>query len=182
MNSLTLRNNTKYISQYVIRKGEQIIARIPGIAPGAMMTVPTESTFEVIATAVINGNTYTSAPLDVSGAMGFLAQVVQVSSQGTYEFNVVEVPSKDPNQLQFQKTCLSPVTFTIMKNGQPLQAVVVSKSSNADSIDISDTFYIYAVVNGVTTDTSVTSNPNANVTAIEDTSDLEYGYFTLRVN
>lgn len=182
MANMTLRNRTDYIAQYVVKKGQQIVARIPGIAPGATMTVPTDDTYEVTATAVIDGNTYTSAPLDVSGSMGFLAQVVQVQAQGTYEFNVLETPSRNPGQLQFQKTCLSSVTFTITKNGKPLQSVVVPNSFELVTIDIGDVFSIYAVVNGVTTDTSITTNPNAIVTVIEDTSDLEYGYFTLVIS
>ena len=182
MNQITLRNTTGYIAQFVVRRGQQIIARIPGVAPGARMLIPTEDTYQVIATAVIDGNTYISAPLDVHGACGFLAQVRQVSAQGTYEFDVIETASRNPNQLQFQKTCLSPVTFTITKNGRALQSVVVPDSFEIRSLEIGDTFYIHAVINGVTTDTTVTSNPNAVIVANTDTSDLESGYFTLDEN
>jgi hypothetical protein len=182
MSSMSILNKTTFIAQFVIRKGEQIIARLPGIAPGASMTVPTDDSYQVTAMAVIDGNTYTSAPMDVSGPTGFLAQVIQVRAQGTYEFNVVETPSHAPNQLQFQKTCLSPVTYTIAKNGKALQTVVVRDSFETVTLDISDTFYIYAVVNGVTTDTVVTTNPSATVTAVQDTSDLEYGYYSLEIN
>lgn len=181
MSNMTLRNNTDFVGQFVVRKGQQIIARIPGIAPNASMTVPTDNTFEVVATAVIEGNTYTSAPLDVSGSTGFLAQVIQVPAQGTYEFNVVETPSRNPTQLQFQKTCLSQVTYTITKNGKTLQTIVVPNSFEIVTLDIGDSYYIYAVINGVTTETEVTTNPLAMVTAVEDTSDMEYGYYMLQV-
>lgn len=181
MGNLTLKNDTKYIAQYVAKKGGQVIARIPGLEPSGMMSIPTDATYEVIATAVIDGNTYTSAPRDVSGATRFLAQVVQVRAQGTYEFNLVESASTKSNELQFQKTCLSPVTFTITKDGKPLQNVVVNDSFEAQSVQIGDSFSIYAVVNGVTTDTVTTSNPNATIVAVEDSSDLEHGYFTLDV-
>jgi len=179
MNNMTLYNHTKSITQFVVKKGEQIIARIPGIAPGASMQVPTDNKFEVTAMAVIDGNTYTSAPMDVSGSCGFLAQVLQVKAQGTYEFNVVEIASRSPSQLQFQKTCISPVTFTITKNKKPLQIVVVGDAFEVQTVDISDTFYVYAVVNGVTTETFVTNNPAATIVATVDDSDLEYGYATL---
>ncbi|WOS41150.1 hypothetical protein [Xanthomonas rydalmerensis] len=179
MKNMTLRNNTKYVAQFVVTKGQQVVARIPGIEPNSSMLVPTDNAYEVTATAVIDGNTYISAPLQVSGPTGFLAQVLQVRAQGTYEFNVVEVPSLNPSQLQFQKTCLSPVTFTITKNKRPLQSVVVNDSFEVQSLDISDTYYVYAVVNGVTTDTLTTSNPESTITASTDSSDLERGYATL---
>jgi hypothetical protein len=179
MSNITLGNNTQFIAQYVVLNGEQVIARIPGIQPGAQLLVPTNDTYQVIATTIINGNTYISAPIDVSGPTNFLAQVVQVPSQGTYEFNVVELPSTDPNQLQFQKTTIGSVTFTITKDGIPLQTVVVNDAFQIRTVTIGDTFSIFAVINGVTTATVVTTNPNATVVANTDTSTLESGYFTL---
>lgn len=181
MSHLTLRNTTAYVAQYVVLNGQQVIARLPGLMPNAQMAVPTGHTYQVVATTVIDGNTYTSAPLDVSGAAAFLAQVRQVYAQGTYEFEVVELPSTRPDQLQFQKTNLAPVSFTISKDGVSLQTVVVSNSFDVQVLDIGDTFYVYAVINGVTTDAVTTTNPNAVITAQNDDGTLEFGYFTLVV-
>jgi hypothetical protein len=182
MSYLSLRNQTPSVAQFVIRKGDQIIGRIPGIAPNASVEVPINNIYEVTAMAVIDGNTYTSAPLTVSGATGFLAQVIQLQEQGAYEFNVVETPSRNPGQLQFQKTCLSQVPFTISQNGKPLQTVVVTNSFETVALNIGDTFSIYAVVNGVTTDTVSTTNPVATITAVQDTSDMTYGYYSLAID
>lgn len=179
--SLTLRNTTNYIAQFVVRKGGQIIARLPGIAPEAQMVVPTEGTYQVTAMTIIDGNTYTSAPMDVTGACSFLAQVLQVPQQGAYEFDVVQGHSTRPDQLQFQKTTLAPVTFTIDRDGVVMQAVVVADSFLMETLDISDTYYVYAIVNGVTTATVSTANPNAEVTAVTDTTTLEQGYFTIEI-
>lgn len=182
MSNMTLGNNTASVAQYVVLKGEQVIARLPGIKPGAQLLVPTNDIYQITATAVIGGNTYISAPLDVTGPTNFLAQVVQVQSQGTYEFNVVELPSSDPNQLQFQKTCISPVTFTITKDGTPLQSIVVNNSFEMRAMEIGDRYSIYAVINGVTTSTVDTTNPSATVVANTDTSTLESGYYTLDIS
>lgn len=182
MSHLTLRNTTAYVAQYVVLNGQQVIARLPGLMPHAQLVVPTGHTYQVVATTVIDGNTYTSAPLDVSGPAAFLAQVRQVYAQGTYEFEVVELPSTRPDQLQFQKTSLAPVSFTISKDGVPLQTVVVSNSFEVQTLDIGDTFYVYAVINGVTTDTVTTTNPNAVITAQNDDGTLEFGLFTLDIS
>jgi len=66
-----------------------------------------------------------------------------------------------------------------LKNGVLLQRVVVSNSFEMVSLTIGGTFSIYAVINGITTATLTTVNPNVGVTAVQDTSDLEFGYFTL---
>jgi len=90
--SITLLNQTRFIAQYVVRKDQQVIARLPALQAGAALSIP------------------------------------------------------------------------------------------VDDRKISATFSIYAVINGVTTETVTTSNPNATVTAITDTSSLEDGYFVLTVN
>ena len=181
MSALTLRNHTDWTAQYVVHRGDQVIARLPGLVPGAQLQVPTTAVYRVVATTVIEGNTYTSAPLEVTGAAGFLARVRQVEPQGTYVFEMVEVPSTRPDQLQFQKTSVSPVTFALSKDGVRLQNVMVANSFEMATLNIGDTYSIYAVINGVTTDTVTTTNPDATITAIADTSDLESGYFTLEV-
>lgn len=179
MSSITCLNQTNYIAQFVLARGGLTIAHPVGIAPGASLQVPIEDTFQIVATTVIDGNTYTSAPFQVSGAAGFLAQIVQVAKQGTYEFNVREMPATVADQLQFQKTCLSPVTFTISRNRTTLQSVVVQDSFMMQTIDIGNTINVYAVVNGITTAVVSTSDFNATITLHLDTSDLESGYFTL---
>jgi hypothetical protein len=177
--TITLLNQTQFDAQYVVKKGEQIISNLPAIQPNAKQTVPVSDTYQVTATTLIEGNTYTSAPLNVAGSMGFLAQVLQVKAQGTYEFDVVEFPSSASDQLSFQKTCINPVTFTILKDGKALQNIVVNNSGQNKTLDISNTFYIYSVINGVTTETLVTSSPQATVTAVTNDSMLERDYYSL---
>ena len=182
MSALTLRNDTPYIAQYVVHKGQQVIARLPGIAPGALLSVPLNDTFEITASTILHGNTYTCAPIAMGGATHYLAQVKEMAAQGTYEFEVVTTPSTVANQMQFEKTSLAPVTFNITRSGAYLQSVVVQDSFIRVTLEISDVYFVYAVINGITTDNVTTSNPNATITAVADTSDTEFGYFTLVVS
>ncbi|MGN6668247.1 MAG: hypothetical protein ACTHKH_14955 [Trinickia sp.] len=181
MSALTFTNETAFIAQYVVRKGEQIVARLPGIAPGAVLTVPSDDTYTVTATTQLQGNTYTSAPITVNGAWGFLAQVTQNCEQGTYDFEMLQLPSTAADQMVFQKTTIGPVTFNISKNDVHLQSVVVSNNFRNRSIRIGSEYSIYAVINGVTTCVTTTTNANASITALTDNTDLEAGYFTLSV-
>jgi len=181
MSSLRFLNDTSYIAQFVVTKGDLMLARLPGIAPGAQIQVPCEDIYEVSAQVVVDGNTFTSAPASVTGPTSFLAQVKQNRAQGTYEFEMKVVDSSAADQMLFQKTTIAPVTFTISRNGKPLQNVVVQDSFLAKTLRINSIYSVYAVINGVTTDTLQTNNPNAVITAISDNSDLEAGYFTLSV-
>ena len=181
MTSLTLSNATPYIAMFTVLKGEQVVARIPGIAPGAQLQIPETHTYQVTASTILDGNIYTSAPIDVDGPSSFLARMLRLPSQTAYEFNVVESPSTRPDQLQFHKTTLSPVTFFISREGIMLQHVVVTDVSRMKTLDISGHYQVHAVINGITTQTVTTTDPDAVITAVVDACSLESGCFTLVV-
>lgn len=181
--NLTFRNATPFVAQFIVHKGDLVLTRLLGIETNAQVQVPSNDTiYQVVAQTVLEGNTYSSAPLTVTGDTGFLAQVLQVSSQGTYEFDVATIASAVPNALTFQKTCVSPVTFIISKDGVPLQQVVVADSFEQKVLNIGEVFSIYAIINGVTTATSETANPNAVITATQETSGADAGSFELAIS
>ena len=179
MSFLTLRNNTPFPAVYVVKKGQQTIARTPPVAPGAVLQVPGARTRTVVAATVIEGNTYTSAPITVSGAAGFLARILQHASQGTYLFDLQEIPPRGPDRIEFQTTTTSPVTFTISNNGAPLQTVVVKDAFNSVTLSLAGTYSIYAIINGITTEMVQTDDADAVVIAVEGTSALENGDYML---
>lgn len=179
MSSLTLRNNTPFPAVYVVKKGDQIIVRTPPVAPGAVLQEPGTQTRTVVAATVIEGNTYTSAPITVSGSAGFLAQVLQHSPQGTYLFEMQEIPPRGPDRLEFQTTTSSPVTFTISNNGIHLQTVVVKDAFNVVSLALAGTYSIYAIINGITTEVVQTDDADAVVSAVEGTRTFTHGDYML---
>ena len=181
MAKLKFVNNTSFIAQFVVHKGEQVVARLPGVAPHANMSVPSDDIYQVTATTILEGNTYTTAPVQVSGAKNFIAQVKQNYQQGTYDFEMKVDASAVADKMVFQKTTIAPVTFNILKDGKHLQSVVVEDSFRVKTLQIGTTYTVYAVVNGVTTDVIPTSDPDAVITAELDDTQLEAGYFTLAV-
>ena len=177
--SLTFLNSTAYIASFVLKKGELILFRLPGIAPSASLEVPLNEVYEVTASTIIDGNTFTSAPVSLNGATRFLAQVMQDASQGTYVFNVVQSPSTVAEQLQFEKTCLGPVTFNLLQNGRWLQSVVVANTFEMITLDMGLPYRAFAVINGITTHDVETSIPTAVITAVADNTSSGFGYFSL---
>lgn len=170
---LTLQNHTRYMAMFVVKRGDMTVARLPGLAPGDIQQVPTTQTYTVVATTVLEGNTYTSAPIVFTDAMRFLAQVVQQQAQGTYAFEVVSMSSSDPAQLQFETTAIGPVTFEVSANGRHLQSVVIANAFTRQTLQIGDTYSIYAVINGITTEVVTTDNPDAVIAVVEE-SDESY--------
>lgn len=178
---LTLLNETDFPAMFTVKNGDMTIARIPAIPSGAMLQVPTSQTYTVVAATVIEGNTYTSAPISVSGPAGFLATILQHGAQGTYEFDMQQLPPRSADQMEFQTTTLSAVTFTISCNGIHLQSVIVSDAFRAVTLSLADTYTLYAVINGVTTQIIQTTNPDATITTRVGPSGAETGDFELVV-
>jgi hypothetical protein len=182
MNAITFLNNTAYPAHFSAKKGGQVLARLVAIMPGARAEVPTEGTYSVSATTVVDGNTYATAPVTIEGGMHFLAQVRQMREQGTYVFEIVVQPD-GLGRLSFEKTTLNPVVFTLAKDGEPLQTVVVNSSFETVEIGTAESYSFQAIVNGITTEPVTTANPNAVVTAVaEPFGDGELGYFVLVVS
>lgn len=181
MSALNFRNQTPYVAQFVVKKGQLVMARLPGVEPQAELHMPSDDVYSVVATTLIDGNTYSTAPVTATGPMEFLAQIKQNVKQGIYEFQMLMEPSSRADQMMFEKTTVGPVTFTILKNGTPVQSVVVSNSFMPEALTINDSYSVYAVINGITTETVQTTNPNAAITAVVDNTEIEAGYFMLTV-
>lgn len=179
MSLLTFKNTTQYIAQFVVKKGDLVVARLLGLAPNGEIDVPPDDIYDVQAVTVIDGNTYKSAPLQIQGAASLLAETTQDATQGCAEFRLVASPAEAGNQLSFAKTTLGPVTFELSKQGKLMQTVVVPDSFQPKTLALSDSYSIYAVLNGVTTNLVTTSHPAATITAISDDATAEAGYFSL---
>ena len=180
--ALTLLNTTQYPAQIMVKKGDQVVVFMPSIEPGQKVVVPSTDTYDVVASTIIDGNTYSSAPMTVTGATSFVARVVQDYAQGTYVFDVQEMDSTSSSQMQFQSTWRDTVSFTISKDKKSLQTVVCSDAFNIQVLQLGDTFSFQAVVNGVTTDVQYSDNPNATCTAVNDTTLRNNGYYTLHIS
>jgi len=180
MSNLTLVNDTDHVAQFVVKRGELVIARIPGVAPGGKVLVPTDMDFEVLASVVVDAETPVTASHKVGGAARFIANLSAGSA--TPGFDLVAKPAARPDAFQFEKTCLNPVVFAIMRDGRPLQNVVVNDSFESAVVRIGNLFSVHAVVNGKSSNHGVTSNANAHVTLTRDQNGPGEGFFALRIN
>jgi len=182
MSHFNLRNTTAYPAIFIVKQGELVMAPQLPLAPGAELDIPTSTApcgYQVVASTEALGHTYTAAPLALSGPTHYLAQLQQQDAEDHFE--VISSPATAPNQLQFEKTTLSPVYFNIERDGAPMQTVVVVNSFEQTTLQLGDTYSLFAVINGITTEAVTTDNPDAIITAVAAGNDAA-GYFTLHVS
>jgi hypothetical protein len=181
MSALKFFNQTPHIAQYQVYRGDMRVARLPGIAPGASLVVPVYNDCIVTASTWLQGNLYTSAPLRVNKAARFLAQVRQDAARGTYDFEVRVLPSSSTTQMQFEKTCEAPVSFSLSHPMAPAQLLRVEDAFTLRTLNVAEQFSVTAVINGVTTDELCTADPDAVITAVSSSSDGQAPYCTLQL-
>ena len=181
VHGLTLLNNTSFDAHFRVMKGGQVVTSVLAIPKNASVQIRTENSYAVTASAIVDGNVYTSAPMSMDGSGSFQAQVIQNTAGSSTVFDMVKVASSRPDQLQFEKTCLSDVTFTISRDGKALQNITVTDSFTQACLALSDTYSISAVINGVTTEPVTTDNVNATIRAADDPSAPGNSYFTLEL-
>ena len=61
--------------------------------------------------------------------------------------------------------------FRIWKDGSPFAAIKVVNERNTDSVSTEQQWTVFAIVNGITTDSVVTNNPEATINATVDNND-----------
>lgn len=178
---MTLRNDTFHPATFQVKKGGMVIARTPAIVYGAALQIPTSEAYTVVATTVIDGNTYTSAPISFSGAACFVAKVLQHGTQSPYQFEMMQASPRSADHLEFQNTTRAPVTFILSYAGIWLQTVVARAAFDTVSIPLAGGYSLYAVINGVTTDSLQTDDPDAVIAARVGPGGAEAGDFELAI-
>lgn len=81
-------------------------------------------TFTAVGEAVLDGQIYIAAPVPFTMAGISIRAQVEPGPEGRV-FKVLAGPSRGAGFARFEKTCLEPVTFSIYRNGEPLQQIVV---------------------------------------------------------
>ncbi len=178
---MTLRNDTFHPATFQVKKGGMVIARTPAIVHGAAVQIPTSEAYTVVARTVIEGNAYTSAPISFFGAACFVARVLQIESQGTYQFEMVQASPRSADHLEFENTTRAAVTFTLSHAGIWLQTVVARDAFDTVSIPLAGGYALYALINGVTTDSLQTDDPDAVIAARAGPGGAEAGDFELAI-
>ncbi|NUP07805.1 MAG: hypothetical protein HOW73_17290 [Polyangiaceae bacterium] len=169
-NATTRSDDTS--AEFRLFQGNNQIARI-GVHPGAKAGVPTTASYTARATTSMGDFTLTSNTLTFSdNSTNLLAQVV--TENGYYDFQLTQMSGTQPSTILCENTWREPVQFTLAQPGTPVQIVTVVDEHNNTPISTAQQWQCYAIVNGITTGTVSTTNPNATFTVVADNNDLGF--------
>jgi hypothetical protein len=158
------------LSQGADRKNQ--IARL-GVHAGAMAKIPTTTSYTAQAFTNMGDFTLTSNAVTFSNpSQNLLAQVL--TEDGYFDFQLQAVSGNQPSAIVCENTWRQPVQFTIKQPGTPVQIITVADEHNNSIVSTAQQWECYAIVNGITTERVLTTNPNATFTLTADNNDDSY--------
>lgn len=151
---------------------KNLIAR-QGVHSGALATIPTTSSYTAQAVTKMGDFTLTSNPVTFSNpSQNLLAQVL--TENGYFDFQLVAMSGSQPSAIVCENTWRQPVQFTISQPGTPVQIVTVADEHNNSVVSTVQQWECYAIIDGITTESVITTNPSATITVTADNNDDSY--------
>jgi hypothetical protein len=161
MNAITLTNETQENAEFRFFQGTNRIARL-GVHPGGTASIPTGTQYTAQAFTTMGDFALASNSVSFTNrSIVLLAQVL--AENGYYDFQLLERPGVQPNEITLENTWRLPVQFKVTLPNGPFEMITVVDEHNAGGISTAQTWSIYAIVNGITTGTVQLSDSNAQV-------------------
>lgn len=180
--SLTLHNATGYLAYFDLGFGDLLVFRRQPLHPDQRITLNLHGPYEISAVTTLDGQHYYSGSARfMQPCTTFTAQLRQGEVPGEYHFELVQGHGYEFDTLSLEKTCLSPVIFSIGRAQLPQQTVVLEKSFDVGRLHIGQHVNISVVVNGVTVPGIAVEADHAErtVTLVNENPEQEPGFFQL---
>ncbi len=176
---ITFINKTKFVADFFLSKGELVVAKMPGLAPGAELQVPTDhNDYQVQAKTTRDDHTYESELLSVAVGDSLNSEVVEESGHTGLTFKLIKKLGTHSQAILFQSATNTPVIYSLGIGGHVLQNVVLSNEFAQKTLKVGSVFYIYAIINGLTIPMISTSDAGATITALP----AQAGEFILQIS
>ena len=165
-----LGGDAAHPADFRLFQGSNQVARL-AVAPGAKAMVPT-SVKEMTAQAFTTMGEFSLSSNVVKfeeAAVTLTAEMLQ--QDGYYDFELVLSPGTELNAIVCENTWRSPVVFKIMHVGTPFEAVTIVDESNNSRVSTAKEWSVLAIVNGITTEKAIVTDPNAAITVSSNNND-----------
>jgi hypothetical protein len=160
------------LAEFRLLRGGLQIARI-GVHAGGKASVPLSSTYAAQATTTMGDFTLTSNTVTfTSDAVDLVAQVLD--DGGYDDFQIVQRPASQLSAILLQNTWRAPVEFTLTQPGTPVLIISVVDENNNATVSTAQQWTCYAIVNGITTASVTTEDPNATFTVLANGGSDDY--------
>jgi hypothetical protein len=182
MSAITLINSYDGAdaAEFRVFQGDHQACRLR-VGRGGEATMPTDMEYVVQTTTNMDDFTLTSNTISFEGnsikgnSIILLAQIVV--EKGYSDFQLEASQGTQPDMIVLKNTWENPVHFKIIPPNDPMQIITVVDEHNYPLISTTQAWTIYAIVNGITTETVETDNPNATIRLVSD-----YGPIRLEVS
>lgn len=174
---ITFLNSTGFDATCVVLDKARTDAVNVLVAPQHFAQLSTAHRYTVVAEHVVHGVVRRSVPVTVTGGAKFFASAIHDPSQKADVLTIEHVPDAGSKVLRFHVDGLAPVDFMIERDGAAFRTITTSDARSEYAVQIDESYTIFAVVNGITTDEVSTTNANALVTVASiDGASLSWGY------
>nr|WP_295899918.1 hypothetical protein [uncultured Bdellovibrio sp.] len=163
--SMRIDNNTQHIVKFAIYQGDVIISKCFGMLPDQFSITQDDPMLTVSATTIIRGNTYVSQSVAIETDRSADYDAVIHAGTRQQQFTLEQRDGSTVGALNINNTLSEETQFTFQSNGQTVQSIVVPANSQK-ALSLARQYKIVVVVDGVTLDPVVTTNPNANFRVI----------------
>lgn len=163
--SMRVDNGTQYIIKFTIYQGDVVISKCFGMLPDQFYISKDDVTLKLTATTLLHGNTYTSQSLDIDTGKSADYSATIRPSAGQQQFNLEQGEGSTVGALNLNNTLSVETQFTFQSEGNTLQSIVVPPNTQK-TLSLARQYKIVVVVDGLTLDPVVTTNPNASFRVI----------------
>jgi hypothetical protein len=157
------------LAEFHVTQSGLLVARV-GVHAGASEYVPTGSNYTVQATTTMGDFTLTSNPVSFTDSSANLVGRM-LMEDGYYDFQLVLSPGSQPDALVLENAWRKPIEFSITKPNSPFHVVTVVDELNIGEVSTRETYEVYAIVNGISTEPVTFSDRSATVTLVADPAD-----------
>lgn len=163
--SMRIDNGTDHLIKFTIYQGDIVIFKCFGILPNQYTFTKDDVTLKLSATTILRGNTYVSQNVDIKTDRSADYTATIRPSAGQQQFGLEQEDGSTVGALNLINTLSTETQFTFQYDGYPVQSIVIP-ANKQKTLSLARQYKIVVVVDGVTLDPVVTTNPNASFKVI----------------
>ncbi|WP_374073979.1 hypothetical protein [Bdellovibrio bacteriovorus] len=163
--SMRVDNGTQHIIKFAIYQGDVVISKCFGMLPDQFYLSKDDGTLKLSATTILRDNTYVSQNVDIDIDKSTDYSATIRPSAGQQQFSLEQSEGSTVGALNLNNTLSVETQFTFQSEGHTVQSIVVP-ANTIKTLSLARQYKIVVVVDGVTLDPVVTTNPNTNFRVI----------------
>jgi hypothetical protein len=174
MSTMTIRNSVNKPAQVTIKQGGLLLARVGLGAHGKAEVVSCVQGVVIDASTTFGGSPLEAASLALAPAPADVTAEVAEPGEGDFQFRLVQSAPTELSAIVLSNTWREPVRFQLKAKPTGAATTIVIDANGTETVGLGGDFYLFAIVNGITTAVLTVADPSATVTITQDESGLYF--------